>query len=380
MSDTNQRKAWIDVLKGIAIFFVVLGHNPYLTHLPNKVFNVIFSFHIPLLFFISGYLFNPNTAGGYLCKKRFNSLIRPYIFTVGVISLTYILAKTSPSPFWYIFWAFYGNGPNLPKLVFHLWFLPNLFLVTLFTWLLFRYIGILKLSNGLQLLLIIIFMIFGSLGVHLFWNIKIPSYITNFFMADGNHFLLNGLLNNPAYLQEQIMGEKQFVLKGLPWSSDIVLVTAAFFISGYFVRKNALEIIFHKHSVALLMVAIFSALHFYYNYTIDMNLRRYDNILISTVLSCAGIHICTYAANIIAEKKSKFTSAMQYIGLYSLIIFIFHSIIQSKTYFTIAALLPDTTHAIAFLPALMAGIGIPLLLNWLILERFRIFRFWFYAK
>jgi polysaccharide biosynthesis protein PslL len=272
MSDTNQRKAWIDVLKGIAIMFVVLGHNPLITACP-KIFNIIFSFHIPLFFFISGYLFSPNTAGGYLCKKRFNSLIRPYLFTVGVISLTYILVKSSPSPLWYIFWTFYGNGPNLPKLVFHLWFLPNLFLVTLLTWLFFRYIRFLKLSIVLQLLMITTFLILGFLVIHIFWNIKIPSSITNFFMVDGNQFLVNGLLNNPAYPQEQIMGEKQFILKGLPWSIDIILVTAAFFNSGYFIRKNNLEFIYHKHGIALLMVALFTALHFFYNYTIDLNLR-----------------------------------------------------------------------------------------------------------
>lgn len=198
-------------------------------------------------------------------------------------------------------------------------------------------------------------------------------------MVDGNQFLVNGMLNNPAYYQEQLIGEKQFILKGLPWSFDVILVAAAFFVSGYFIRKNNLELIFHKHGIALLMVTLFALLHFFYNYTIDLNLRRYDNITISTILSCAGIYLCTYAAKIIAANKSKFASAMQYIGFYSMFIFILHPI-QSKTFYTITALLPNGTTAIAFLPALVAGICGPLLLNWLFLERFKFFRYWYYAK
>ena len=51
MSETSKRIAWIDYLKGIGIFFIVLGHNPYLTHLSDKAFNVIF-FSYPFFFYI----------------------------------------------------------------------------------------------------------------------------------------------------------------------------------------------------------------------------------------------------------------------------------------------------------------------------------------
>ena len=42
---------WIDVAKGIAIIFVVLGHC-----VSGQTFIWVYSFHIPLFFFISGYL------------------------------------------------------------------------------------------------------------------------------------------------------------------------------------------------------------------------------------------------------------------------------------------------------------------------------------
>lgn len=358
--------------------FVVLGHNP-LTFAYPKVFNIIFSFHIPLFFFISGYLFNPDRIFSKHIHKRFNSLIKPYLFTVILISLVYILIKNNKSLLWYLFWTFYGNGPNLPKLVLHLWFLPNLFLVTLFTSLLFRYIKILKLSIVIQLLMLTVFLILGFLCIHLFWNLKIPISVTNIFITDGNQFLINGILDNPAYSKESFLNNKKFILKGLAWSIDIVLISTAFFISGYFVKQHHLEKLFHKSAMALIILSAFATLHYFYNYTIDLNLRRYDNLLISTLLAYAGIYICTYAAYIIAEKKNRFTSAMQYIGQYSLIIFIFHPIMQGKVYWIILALLPTTVN-IAILPAFAAGLCLPLLLNYLLLERFKLFRFWYYAR
>jgi polysaccharide biosynthesis protein PslL len=358
--------------------FVVLGHNPLTATYP-KIFNIIFSFHMPLFFFISGYLFNPDQIFSKYIHKRFNSLIKPYLFTVILISLVYILIKNNKSLLWYLFWTFYGNRPNLPKLVLHLWFLPNLFLVTLFTWLLFRYINILKLSIVIQLPVIAVFLILGFLSVHLFWDLKIPISTTNFFIKNGNYFLINGLLDNPAYSSESMLNSKEFILKGLPWSTDIVLLSTAFFISGYVVKMHRLEKLFHKGAITLILVVVFAHYHYFHNYTIDLNLRRYDNFMICTILAYAGIYVCTYAANIIAGQKNRYISALQYIGRYSLIIFIFHTIMQRIVYQSILALLPNTAY-IAILPAFLAGLCLPLLLNCLLLERFKLFRFWYYAR
>ena len=378
MSSTNQREAWVDVLKGLAIMLVVLGHNQ-LTILCPIVFNIIFSFHIPLFFFISGYLFKPDIAGYDLCRKRVKSLLWPYIFTIAIVSLIYITIKSSPSPLWYIVWGFYGNGPNLPKAVLHLWFLPHLFLVSLFVWALLKYMKIINNYVIARLVVVAILLVSGVLGIHMFWNVTIPESISNLFSIDINVILLNGLLQNPAYSKTQLLNNERYFFKGLPFSADIILVTAAFFISGFFVRKNNLENIFNKHSIVLLMIVLFSVFHVFYNYTIDLNLRRYDNLLISSLLAWTGIFICTYVSRI-TSSISSISAILQYIGRYSLVIFIFHPIIQSKTYNTTLALLPDTAHSIAILSSFAAGVCLPLLLNWLFLERLKYFRYWYYAK
>ena len=68
MSETKQRKVWIDVLKGIAILLVLIAHNPSV-HQENFYFTF---FDIPLFFLISGYLFNPDILFNPLVRKKYN--------------------------------------------------------------------------------------------------------------------------------------------------------------------------------------------------------------------------------------------------------------------------------------------------------------------
>ena len=87
MNFTRDRQ--LDAIKGFAIVLVVIGHvtafvNPENIK-NNLLFNLIYSFHIPLFFFISGYLvfgrFGPTTFTWI--KKKFRQLIVPYIlFTI----------------------------------------------------------------------------------------------------------------------------------------------------------------------------------------------------------------------------------------------------------------------------------------------------------
>ncbi|WP_075580419.1 acyltransferase family protein [Acidaminococcus massiliensis] len=53
-SITLQRIQWIDIAKGITIFFVIIGHTAPFDILER---NMIFSFHMPLFFILSGYHF-----------------------------------------------------------------------------------------------------------------------------------------------------------------------------------------------------------------------------------------------------------------------------------------------------------------------------------
>lgn len=91
------RLHWIDALKGIGIMLVVFAHHS----LPIALDTYIFSFHMPLFFFISGYLFEFGKYSGsaaHFVKGRFRSLIVPYLAFAVLTCMFYFLLDTGFQP------------------------------------------------------------------------------------------------------------------------------------------------------------------------------------------------------------------------------------------------------------------------------------------
>ena len=80
------RIAYFDILKGIAIFLVVLGHCLQIftpNWQENKIALSIYMFHMPLFIFISGYFFYPSVKKIPLKEfivKKFIRLYLPSLF------------------------------------------------------------------------------------------------------------------------------------------------------------------------------------------------------------------------------------------------------------------------------------------------------------
>lgn len=80
---TQQRYNWVDWAKAIAIYAVVLGHitnstNPYWVQYISRIGCI---FHLPVFFFISGYLFIIKEDSFWeFTKKSAQMLLIPYIF------------------------------------------------------------------------------------------------------------------------------------------------------------------------------------------------------------------------------------------------------------------------------------------------------------
>ncbi len=85
----QNRLVWIDWAKAIAITFVVFGHIPM--EKGDFVQNYIVTFHMPLFFFISGYLTKKEYFNKVTLKKYWRTLIIPY-FCYNIIFY----------PFWFI--------------------------------------------------------------------------------------------------------------------------------------------------------------------------------------------------------------------------------------------------------------------------------------
>ena len=130
-ADGRKRIEWIDALRGIGLFFVVLGHSFGYRWDPVRLW--IYSFHMPLFFFISGLTFR-DESGPFLrfVLKKAKGLLLPYaavnLFSYVIKAVirtgTSMYADLSPLPALKGFVL--GTTDDLPCV--QSWFLPTLFI------------------------------------------------------------------------------------------------------------------------------------------------------------------------------------------------------------------------------------------------------------
>jgi fucose 4-O-acetylase-like acetyltransferase len=317
----SYRNQTLDITKGLGILLVVLGHNWMVLHEEGELFRIIFSFHMPLFFFLSGMFLRNCGSFKEFTTSRANSLVKPYFATLLLVGLfrwciEAIKAKSVPLDFWRVIQGiFYGTGRTIDWVP--LWFLPHLFVVSVVAFLTIRVVT----SVQAQIFLAIV-----SLGVGAF-------------------------ILNPA---------------DLPWSIDLLPITLSFLLTGYLCRNIVKSMSLNGVHLAL-CIAAFSSLHFFYDETINLNFRHYGNFMVSTLQAMLGIYICLSLSSPLAQWKgvSKWAA---YMGSGSLFILLFHSFFQGKTFNLMAKI--TGSPLVAALASLIAGIVLPLLL-WELAQRNR---------
>lgn len=82
----KERNVALDGLKGAGILFMILGHMA----VPQKVRGFIFSFHMPLFFFVSGYLYKEKSIAT-MVKSNAKKVLFPYFITGLIIWISKVL-------------------------------------------------------------------------------------------------------------------------------------------------------------------------------------------------------------------------------------------------------------------------------------------------
>ena len=134
----------IDALKGVAIILVVIGHSIQINdpnYDDNLLFRIIYSFHLPMFFFLSGFILSTQLGHSLLnyLKKNTVRLLVPFIIWY-LISYIFVRTQTDISLLAYLF--------NLTKSpAGGLWFLWVLFLNS---FLLFAVLKVARFKNWLR--------------------------------------------------------------------------------------------------------------------------------------------------------------------------------------------------------------------------------------
>lgn len=211
----SSRNTTVDVAKGIGIILVVVGHNWSVLHPKGEVFRIIFSFHVPLFFFLSGIFLKSASPFKPFLVARANLLLRPYFITLttlGVVQLLWAMIRNRlETQHTYYFWGLlYSTGETISWAP--LWFLTNLFISSTFALIIIKRV---KSRNWIAAIAIIL-LILGSHYIGTFWD---PNYVRG------------SMVSGSAILSPLIGRARQ--LPGLPWSLDLSPITVSFMLWGY---------------------------------------------------------------------------------------------------------------------------------------------------
>ncbi len=280
----SQRISWIDIARGIGIILVIHGHSLS----ADSYRHLIYAFHMPLFFFISGLVFNyvKNDNVGRVIQKSIKAILVPYF---GFAILTYVLWIVNnnitylnpPLVVQHMTGILYGNSSSIFFNIV-LWFLPCLFITKVGFAAFTRYVR----KTSLLIIALIVVSVLGF-GVSLMF----PDLM-------------------------------------LPFGVETALSAVVFFGAGSVITTKfpaVLDSLIDSRRVrffigSLLLCVILGSVHFaLYGKQIDMRMNNLNNYILFYGASLSGIFAVIAMSKIIQKNY-----ALEVIGKYSLVLFALH--------------------------------------------------------
>ena len=260
----KERIEWIDIAKGLAIMVVVIGHT-----VPFESFarNVIFSFHMPLFFILSGMTFRiAENRKEFLnrLKKDSKRLLFPLFI---LISIQYAI-------------EFAVNG---------------------------RYMW----HDAIDLARIFVKRIFWSSAVSVNGDASLCLgmlwFLVSLFTARQLLNLLNIVFKNYDHLAMAVLLGAAGMFLGargimLPFNIDVSLLAAAFLLIGVFARDHK-QIISQYRYVMMLVSAVIWSTCLYFDLYIEMGSRHYPYYGLSICEAVSGSFLVCVISNDIVKNK-----------------------------------------------------------------------------
>ncbi|WP_284641729.1 acyltransferase family protein [Paenibacillus silviterrae] len=280
VSRGSARIPWVDQAKGWGIILVIIAHTQLDQGWVGKYIN---SFHMPLFFLLSGYLFSLDkyTGFGAFVRKKTQTLLIPY-FGLAALSYLYFLFRFQfGDPDYYkdlditrqLLGVFYSAGTrewmdfNLP-----LWFLTCLFVVELLFYSLRRFV---------------------KKTPHLAITLLLLSFIG---YADG--------LWNPVKL---------------PWGMDVAVTAVVFYGLGYLLKNGITALVGMPVYARLIIAAVMIGVNVtFIQMRVNLNMKVHGDYLNFYVCAIAGMTACLLLSSIFRS------SAVAFLGRNALVLLAVH--------------------------------------------------------
>jgi len=327
----KRRNPTIDIARGIGIILVVLGHNWTVLQERGELFRVIYSFHVPLFFFLSGLFLKDAEGLAKVALSRADALLKPYFAVLLLLGIAELLLPQAvpvagTTPIAYFSGVLYGTAPTIAWTP--LWFLPHLFMATLLATIVLRATRGLRGPTTWRWLIAWAMLAAGIACMGEFWQTNTRSLY--------------------------FMGQAQ--LPGLPWSLDLLMISTPFMLFGYLLCKPVTAMRFSTPGLVVSTIA-FAALHGYRSETMDLNLRVYGDPFISTLQAALGIYLVLSLSSLL-QRYAALRRPLAYVGSASLFILLFHYVVQGRVFL----MLSHVSHNELLISAtsLAAGVVLPL--------------------
>jgi fucose 4-O-acetylase-like acetyltransferase len=191
--------------------------------------------------------------------------------------------------------AMYGTGRYIDWV--QLWFLPHLFVVSLYA---FLFYALFKRFNNRIVTWTALFLTLA---------------VSSLFLKSFYPFSIS-------------LAGKSYELFGLPYSLDLTLLSGFFFILGSEIRQFSSDEVFGNIWVFIGTVIGIILLNIFVTAKIDFNTRTYESFVWDTIEALTGIAFILALSRQLELHTNKLASLFKYLGRISLIILIFHVPIQ----------------------------------------------------
>lgn len=173
----NKRITWLDAAKGYGILLVIFAHVDY-----SYLRNIIYTFHMPLFFFLSGYVFSQKESFGSFLWSKVRRIIIPY-FCLGIPMIIFDVYWQNKFMRFPMDWAI-GEFMGLleQKRMWTLWYIACLFCLNILFYALVRFVKNEKILAAIIVVITVVGLIYFRMGGQPFyWNMDVCMTALPFF-------------------------------------------------------------------------------------------------------------------------------------------------------------------------------------------------------